>query len=472
MEEVVSNNKEKVITKNSLNIAKFLNFIQDDDEIRRVGKLMSEGWHESHIRDYKLQFQHEIFRRYSISPARQKSRSMDLNLQILDLLMLQEFLRGYNLSQEPWLTENLEEDGPITRLIDTPFRERNVTISGVHSFEYNGGIRIIEFSMPNYFTSRIRFIWDDDKGWDFDELIQDYKKWLINDSPLIGANLDILLNFIMKIDVDYNLEDVVLTKKNEEIIVNRFLKSIELYKIHDQNSIKSSCGLLMRGPPGCGKTSITRAVINTARKLGTTAIFVRPDDVREIGDIRRAYQIARDLAPCIVVWEDIDNFGTSRRFSKGGGVLPLLLDILDGSDGNSGVFTIASTNRGEDLDGALADRPGRFDYVVEIGYPDQKCCAKLLAINLEEFGIKYEFDCEKFAQKINGFSGAWIKQVVNDLNLQLRNLVDCFEICATEKDLIDAIGRVNEARMSVHKLVASEYRNDEEDDENIERLYG
>ena len=479
MKENKKNEDVIPMEKNINGIPMVIDFLLDDDNVRRVGKLVSEGWFTGlSVGDYNQMFQQEIQQRYGIQPMNQTSQSMELSLQKLDLLMMQEFLRKYNFSDEPWLTENLERNGPSIEQVATPFGDRIVTIDGIHSFEWENGTRIVEFSMENYFTAKIRFIWDKKEPWDFTGMLEQYRGWLMSESPLIGSNLDVRLRFILNIDDEYRLDDVILTEENRNIVVNRFLKSIELNEINVIRGIRASCGLLMMGPPGCGKTSVTRAIVNTARNLGTTAIFVRPDDIHEQSDIRRAYQIARELAPCIVVFEDIDNFGTSRRF-RNNGVLPLLLDILDGNDSNNGVFTIASTNRIGDLDGALADRPGRFDYLMGIDLPDNKCRAELLDRNLIEFGFKHSLNCEKIAKKLDGFSGAWIKQIVNDLNLEIR----CKDgkvrkddsigwIVVTEEDVMLAIERVSKDRMRVHSSVAAEYRVAEEGDENLERLYG
>ena len=120
-----------------------------------------------------------------------------------------------------------------------------------------------------------------------------------------------------------------------------------------------------------------------------TAIYVTSDTIEHTGQIKEIYDLARKLSPTLVVIEDIDTLGGLDRREKGNH--PLLgefLNCLSGVGGNDGVITIATTNYPENLDIALADRPGRFDLRIEFGLPDAHLRKYILEKYLEEVESK------------------------------------------------------------------------------------
>jgi SpoVK/Ycf46/Vps4 family AAA+-type ATPase len=170
-------------------------------------------------------------------------------------------------------------------------------------------------------------------------------------------------------------------------------------------------GLLLYGPPGCGKTFIARAV---AGEMGARFLAVSLADVLDmyIGqserNVRELFDIARRNSPCVIFLDEIDALGQKRsqqRNSAARGTVNQLLSEMDGlSSNNEGVFVLGATNHPWDVDVALR-RPGRFDRMLLVLPPDEAAREAILRYHLRERPIA-NIDASKLARKTDGLSGA------------------------------------------------------------------
>ncbi|MGW0879690.1 ATP-binding protein [Streptomyces sp. NPDC002671] len=192
------------------------------------------------------------------------------------------------------------------------------------------------------------------------------------------------------------------------------LRNPELRKLYGK-SLRG--GLLLYGPPGCGKTFIARAV---AGELGASFLSVSVNDVLDmwIGNSERnmhqIFQTARRQAPCVIFLDELDALGAKRSRTAHSGMrntVNQLLTELDGVDSaaNEGVFVLAATNVPWDVDNALR-RPGRLDRTLLVLPPDAAAREAILHYHLRERPIE-NVDLAKLAKVTEGLSGADLAHV-------------------------------------------------------------
>lgn len=178
-------------------------------------------------------------------------------------------------------------------------------------------------------------------------------------------------------------------------------------------------GILLYGAPGCGKTHLARA---TAGEVKATFISVGISDVLDmwIGNSERnlaqIFDRARANTPCVLFFDEVDALGASRadmRQSAGRHLINQFLSELDGVEkSNDGVLVIGATNAPWHIDTAFR-RPGRFDQVVFVPPPDATAREEILRMQLAGKPQEERIDLAKVAAKLNDFSGADLKAIVD-----------------------------------------------------------
>ena len=184
-------------------------------------------------------------------------------------------------------------------------------------------------------------------------------------------------------------------------------------------------GMLMSGPPGTGKTLLAKGV---AGEADVPFFSMSGSDFVEMfvgigaSRVRDLFEEGRRNAPCILFIDEIDAVGRSRGAGLGSGndereqTLNQLLVEMDGFDATEGVIIIAATNRPDVLDPALL-RPGRFDRQVHVPLPDIKGREEILKIHSEKVQMAENVDLSVIARGTPGFSGADLKNLVNEAAL-------------------------------------------------------
>jgi len=181
-------------------------------------------------------------------------------------------------------------------------------------------------------------------------------------------------------------------------------------------------GVLMMGPPGCGKTLMARAV---AGEAGVPFFSISGSEFVEMfvgvgaSRVRDLFDQARKHSPCIVFIDEIDAVGRQRGAGLGGShdereqTLNQILVEMDGFDTDTNIIIIAATNRPDILDPALM-RPGRFDRRVIIDRPDKNGRLAILSIHARGKPLADDIDLTTIAQLTPGFSGADLENLVNE----------------------------------------------------------
>ena len=206
-------------------------------------------------------------------------------------------------------------------------------------------------------------------------------------------------------------------------------------------------GVLLVGPPGTGKTLLAKAV---AGEASVPFFSISGSDFVEMfvgvgaSRVRDLFKVAKENAPCIIFIDEIDAVGRQRGAGMGGGhdereqTLNQLLVEMDGFSNNSGIIMIAATNRPDVLDPALL-RPGRFDRQITINTPDLKGRVAILKVHARGKTFDPNVNFDDIAQRIPGFSGADIENLLNEAALLVardnRNEINT-------QDIDEAIDRV------------------------------
>ncbi len=213
------------------------------------------------------------------------------------------------------------------------------------------------------------------------------------------------------------LEDAKLQLRE---IIEWPLKYPELYQHLDS---KPPNGILLYGPPGCGKTLIARAL---AHESEINFISVKGPEFlsKWVGEsektVRETFRKARSAAPCIIFFDEIDAIAGMRgRFASSHvteQVVSQLLTEMDGLEGLKDVILLAATNREDMLDPAML-RSGRFGRHVQIPMPDKKTREKIFNIHLKSKPLDKDIDIIKMAEDLEGYTGADIQAICEEATL-------------------------------------------------------
>ena len=229
--------------------------------------------------------------------------------------------------------------------------------------------------------------------------------------------------------------------KREVTELVEFLKNPEQFR---KLGAEVPRGVLLMGPPGTGKTLMAKAL---AGEAGVRFYSISGSEFIEVfvgvgaSRVRHLFEEAKKTAPSIIFIDELDSIGRTRGTGLGGGhdereqTLNQILAEMDGFSGHEAVIIVAATNRPDVLDPALL-RPGRFDRHVVLELPDRNERIALLKVHTRKVPLADDVDMEKIAAGTPGFSGADIKNLVNEAAM----------LAAREKETSVNMLRFDEAR--------------------------
>jgi transitional endoplasmic reticulum ATPase len=198
---------------------------------------------------------------------------------------------------------------------------------------------------------------------------------------------------------------------------------IRFPELYESAKIEAPRGVLLSGPPGTGKTLLARALANQCE---ASFISIKGPELlsKWIGEsekgIREVFRRAKQAAPCIVFFDEIDAIAARRGIEIDGHavdrVIAQLLTEMDGIEGRTGVIVVAASNRSDLIDTALL-RPGRFDLVVELDYPDESERRTIFGIHTKDRPVDQEISIDELARLTEGRNGADIEAICRRASL-------------------------------------------------------
>jgi len=228
--------------------------------------------------------------------------------------------------------------------------------------------------------------------------------------------------------------------------------------------IRPSRGILLYGPPGTGKTLLAKAVAkeseaNFIQIKGPSLLSMWVGKSEE--GMRKVFERARQVAPCIIFFDEIDSLGGKRGMEQGTKVtervLNQLLAEMDGLEELNDILVIGATNRPDMLDPGLL-RPGRFDKILLVNTPEEKGRLKILEIHTKKMPLAKDVDLKDLAKKTTGYSGADLEGFVREAAmLALRKSIDSKQV--SKKYFEEALKKI---KPSINKTTIEHYKKIEE----------
>eukprot|EP00467_Chlorarachnion_reptans_P024091 CAMPEP_0114494788 /NCGR_PEP_ID=MMETSP0109-20121206/4844_1 /TAXON_ID=29199 /ORGANISM="Chlorarachnion reptans, Strain CCCM449" /LENGTH=324 /DNA_ID=CAMNT_0001671859 /DNA_START=27 /DNA_END=1002 /DNA_ORIENTATION=+ len=205
------------------------------------------------------------------------------------------------------------------------------------------------------------------------------------------------------------------------------LEPIRHPEMFEHVGLSAPCGVLLYGPPGCGKTLVAKAV---ASESGASFLSIKGPELlnKYVGASERAVRLvfsrARASSPCVIFFDELDALAPKRGMNSEGSqvserVVNQLLTEMDGLDARKQVFVIAATNRPDIIDEAML-RPGRLDKLLYVPLPSPGARVSILKVSTRKTPLAKDVDLKAlaFRDEARGFSGADVAALVREATTQ------------------------------------------------------
>jgi len=241
-----------------------------------------------------------------------------------------------------------------------------------------------------------------------DKTFHELRKYADEKNLYKGQKIDCDCRFLRLDNISW--DDVILSDGVDRVIKSNVNDLFALRDKLKKFELSVKRGVILHGPPGTGKTKIVKCL---AKDADYSVLYALPSDFSpNSGGIKRICSMAKDLAPCLLIIEDIDWIAQSR--SKGNGAFVIeLMNYLDGIESFGDIITLGTTNCLEELEDAVKNRPGRFDRIIHIGNPTKESRKKMIQRFTMKFTIDKLVNIDKLADSLEELTGAHIFDLCN-----------------------------------------------------------
>ncbi|EUD68937.1 hypothetical protein C922_00628 [Plasmodium inui San Antonio 1] len=217
-----------------------------------------------------------------------------------------------------------------------------------------------------------------------------------------------------------NLDNIGSLKKIKKVLETKFILPVKYANIYKHLGINKSMGILLYGPPGCGKTMLAKAISN---EMKANFIAIKGPEIlnKYVGEsekkVREIFSYASIYKPCLIFFDEIDSICINRANNKAAAasdrIVNQLLTEMDGLSQRESVYIIATTNRPDIIDKALL-RSGRFDQLIYISLPKYQGRIDILRKLSRNMPLDADVDFPKISRLTKGYSGADLYGVLRE----------------------------------------------------------